>query len=413
MTQASHVDKLGRYTLIAEIARGGMGIVYLAVIERGSQLGRLYVVKVLNIAEEHTRKHIDAFMAEAELAGRLHHPNTVETTEVSMSGSRHYMVMEHLDGQPVSRIVSRFRKRGERPPLVLGRVVEQALLGLHAAHELRKFEDGALLNVVHRDATPQNIVVTYDGHVKVVDFGISLTSETESAEGRMSGKAPFMPPEQAQAQPTDRRADIFAMGLVLFELVTSKRIWRSRSDREILEHLFQSGVPDPLDVDPDLPVPIAEVVRKATQSDSNMRYATAKEMMVALAKALSSLGVPEYAPQAVAEAFAPMFEDDRARMKEIIAQQLARIDAAGTALENVDILEIGAVAGPASSHYPLTPAFSSRPAEKPELRPSTSKSATAKELSQRPPKSRSSFVSFLAVVLLLALGAAWFKLRSP
>jgi serine/threonine protein kinase len=412
MTQASHVDKLGRYTLIAEIARGGMGIVYLAVIERSGQFSRLYVVKVLNIAEEHTRKQIDAFMAEAELAGRLHHPNTVETTEVSMSGSRHYMVMEHLDGQPVSRIVSRYRKRGTRPPLVLGRVIEQALLGLHAAHELRKLDDGSLLNVVHRDATPQNIVVTYDGHVKVVDFGISLTSETESAEGRMSGKAPFMPPEQAQAQATDRRADIFAMGLVLFELLTAKRIWQSRTDREILEHLFRSGVPDPVEVDSELPMPLVQIVRQATHSDAAQRYATAKEMMVALAKALTALGVPEYAPSAVAEAFAPMFDEDRQRMKDVIAQQLQRITAAGAELENVDILEIGAVAGPASSYYPLTPVASSRPAEKPEPLSPITKSATAKEVSQ-PPAKRTGVMCLLTLLVLVLLSAAWWKLRSP
>lgn len=320
-----YVDQLGKYFLIAELARGGMGIVYLAVARGPGGFSKLCVIKELKSEDPPTQAQVRAFLDEARLAARLNHGNIVQTNEVASDGDRHYMVMEHLDGQPLARLNKRFRRDEMTPPLDLAYIVVEALVGLHAAHELEGI-DGKPLNLVHRDVSPQNIFITYDGQVKVMDFGIAKTSESthKTKTGVLKGKVAFMAPEQVRTLPTDRRADIFAMGLVLFEAIAGKRIWALKNDVEVIASLVAGGAPDPADVEPSFPEPLAAIVRKAT-GPLQTRYATALEMQEDLERTLAMMNVPPYNPRDFGKRLSAMFETDRKRIKTIVDAQLQRL----------------------------------------------------------------------------------------
>lgn len=186
MTAPDDPNVIGKYHLLATLGRGGMAEVFLAVIQGPAGFSKLVVLKELRPELSSEPEFLSMFLDEARLAARLQHPNVVQTNEVGHEGSRHFIAMEYLDGQPLSRVLSRMR--GQLPlPLHL-RVLSETLAALHYAHELRDF-DGTPLAVVHRDVTPHNVFVTYDGEVKLVDFGIAKAtdSSTETRTGVLKG----------------------------------------------------------------------------------------------------------------------------------------------------------------------------------------------------------------------------------
>src|ERR1700685_2482638 len=168
----SVVPELGKYHLVAELARGGMGIVHLAAAQGPGGFNKLLVVKELKPELSHDECYVSMFLDEARLAARLTHPNIVQTIEVGSEGDRHYMVMEFLDGRSLHRLVRRFKDQGGFPVAANLRLIAEALLGLQYAHDLQDF-DGQALGVVHRDVSPLNVFVTFDGQAKVLDFGIA------------------------------------------------------------------------------------------------------------------------------------------------------------------------------------------------------------------------------------------------
>src|SRR4051794_26091703 len=191
----------GKYRLIAELGHGGMADVFLAVARGPIGFNKLLVVKRLkaNLVDE--PEYVAMLGDEARLAARLNHPNVVQTNEVGQEGDQYFIAMEYLDGQPLHRVLTRSEKK-ERMPLAMHlRIVCDVLSGLHYAHELADF-DGSPLNVVHRDVTPQNIFVTYDGQVKLVDFGIAKASgrDGETKTGIVKGKVTYMGPEHAMGK---------------------------------------------------------------------------------------------------------------------------------------------------------------------------------------------------------------------
>ena len=195
------IIQVGRYRLIAELAHGGMGDVYLAVAQGAGGFSKLMVIKMLRPALAEDEQFLTMFLEEARLAARLNHPNVVQTVEVGNEGRKYFLAMEYLEGQSLQRLRTRVAKEH---PFPLGphlRILVEALNGLHYAHELVDI-DGRALDLVHRDATPHNIFVTYDGQVKVVDFGIAkaMDSSLETRTGELKGKIAYMPPEQASAQ---------------------------------------------------------------------------------------------------------------------------------------------------------------------------------------------------------------------
>ncbi|HSN96790.1 MAG TPA: serine/threonine-protein kinase, partial [Candidatus Nanopelagicales bacterium] len=339
MDQRSHKNadlRFGKYSLIASLGHGGMADVFLAAAQGPAGFNKLQVIKRLRKAEigdEHDV--VTMFLDEARLAARLNHPNVVQTNEVGEADGEYFIAMEYLDGQPLNRILHRLRAQGRdqdpRNEAILLRIIADALAGLHYAHELADY-DGTPLNVVHRDASPHNIFVTYEGHTKVVDFGIAkaATRSTHTNTGVLKGKISYMAPEQARCKPLDRRADIFVIGIVLWELLAGRKMWKGMADMEIINMIFGQEIPALEEVRADLPHELLRIVARALAYDPKDRYATAAEMradlMAYLDEAESRISAEEIGALLVG-----LFTDRRAHLQAVIDSQLKRLRTAGGA----------------------------------------------------------------------------------
>lgn len=323
------VSTIGKYQLIANLGHGGMADVYLAVVHGPVGWSKLTVIKRLRPSLADEPEFLAMFLDEARLAARLNHPNVVQTNEVAEVDGVYFIAMEYLDGQPLNRILHRANKMEPPPRELLLRVVADALAGLHHAHELRDY-DGSPLHVVHRDASPHNIFVTYEGQTKVVDFGIAkaATRSSETKGGVLKGKIAYMAPEQPRSEGVDRRADIYAMGLVMWEVLAGQRM-RKGSDIEMLDRIAQGDARPLSSVWPGCPPALAAIVARATAFSKEGRYATASEMRQDILAYLDSIGARSSAED-VGKLVAELFEGKRAEMKSIIERQLSGLRRAST-----------------------------------------------------------------------------------
>lgn len=316
---------LDKYRILALLGRGGMADVYLAVVAGPAGFSKLFVLKVLEGKLARDPRFRAMFEDEGRLAARLNHPNIVQTYEVGVSEGRHYIAMEYLEGQPLSRVSEALsRARGLSPSWALGVAVE-ALNGLEYAHELQDF-DGRRLGIVHRDITPQNVFVTYEGQVKIVDFGIAkaLDSSSETTIGTVKGKVAYMAPEQARGERVDRRADLFSVGVVVWELLAGRRLWEGLTDVAVVGSLVHGEIPDLARVRSDLPEGLAPAVMRALDPDPSRRHQDAAELRGALEEVLERL--PDRASQRRrGELLRLEFESDRARVRAVVQKQLERL----------------------------------------------------------------------------------------
>lgn len=325
------VLRVGRYRVLSELGRGGMSNVFLAFARGPSGVNKLVVLKALlpDLAAEPYA--LSMFLDEVRIAAQLNHPNVVQTYEVGTEGDRHVMVMEYLEGQSLSQIVKRAEQSGRPlPPRLQIRVIINALEGLHYAHELRAY-DGAALELVHRDVSPQNVFVTYDGQVKVLDFGIAkaATSSTHTATGVVKGKVAYMAPEQTVADAIDRRADIFSVGCMLWAVAGGRKLWKDMPDVQIMRRVINGEVPSPQSLNPGCDDELNRIVMKALAHDPAHRYQTALEMQHDLERyAESSGGIAKQ--KELAQYVSDLFEDTRANLKLLIERQLALVTAEET-----------------------------------------------------------------------------------
>jgi serine/threonine protein kinase len=321
MTLPDEVQLSCTYRPIAEIGRGGMGEVCLAVAHGVAGFKKLVVLKRArpDLADE--PQVLAMFLDEARLAARLNHPNVVQTYEAGRHAGRYFIAMEYLDGQPLNRIRARVGPRGF-PLSMQIRILIEALAGLHHAHELADF-DGSPFNVVHRDVTPQNLFVTYDGQIKVVDFGIAKakSSTIKTRAGMIRGKVPYMAPEQARSEPLDRRVDIFAVGIMLWEAMAGERMWKNVSDTEIIRRLVTDRFPRLPAEAPHADPELARICDRALAPERANRYATAMELQHELERWLAQKG-EEVTARAVGTFVAAHFEEERAVNKALLEHEL-------------------------------------------------------------------------------------------
>ncbi len=281
----------GKYTLIGKLGHGGMAEVNLAVAEGKSNFRKLVVIKRLHRHLAMEPGFVDMFLDEARLAARLNHPHCVQTYEVEEWEDNHFLAMEYLDGQGLERLLRISGQKGLDLPVELAaRIVSDALDGLAYAHELTDY-DGTPLGVVHRDVSPQNIFVTYAGMVKLLDFGIAkaATHVVETRTGVIKGKYAYIAPEQALAQEVDHRADLWSMGVVLWELLTGRRLFKSVNELATLHETLQGEIKLPSAFRPDLPTDLDTICMRALERDVGARYQTAQEMKEDLDRYLASL----------------------------------------------------------------------------------------------------------------------------
>jgi eukaryotic-like serine/threonine-protein kinase len=319
-------DRIGKYRIIAELGHGGMAEVFLAVAMGPAGFNKLLVIKQLKAELVADPDFVSMFIDEARLAARVNHANIVQTIEVGEDNGRYFIAMEYLDGQAVHRVQHRSSAEGKKIPLsTMLRVLSETLVGLHHAHELRDY-DGKALNVVHRDITPHNLFLTYDGQVKIVDFGIAkaANSNHETAAGMLKGKVAYMAPEQVKGEPIDRRADLFSVGVMLWEAVAGRRMWQGLQEVTILHRLFSSDFPKLTDYNPNTPPELLRIITKALQFDRNDRYETAHDFQVELEAYLKTLDdVPTL--REIGAFVTEMFETEREELKNIIDTELANI----------------------------------------------------------------------------------------
>jgi serine/threonine-protein kinase len=261
------------------------------------------------------------------LASNIRHPNAVEILDLGEQDGVLFLAMEWIDGVPLNQLMKAAKQKGGVPPTIASRILLQASAGLHAAHELTDGK-GKLIGLVHRDISPQNILVTFDGVAKVVDFGVAkATALNDGATqvGQLKGKVSYMAPEQVRGEPIDRRVDVFAMGIVLYSLTTGKHPFRRESEGATL---FAISSPDPVVAPrkflPDYPQALQDVLLKALEKDRDQRYASASELMRALDKALPPTA--RGSDEEVGAFVQSLFKEQRSRSQATLAEALERAD---------------------------------------------------------------------------------------
>jgi len=274
-------SRLGNYELVLRIGRGGMAAVWVAR-ERGATAkdDRLVAVKTMLTELADESEFVKMFLDEVRLVRSIRHPNVVDVYDVGEDEGVMWMSMEWVEGESLHTVIAEAGKRRAIPPELAVRIIADAAAGLHAAHELRDL-DGSPRGVVHRDISPHNILIGTNGSVKLVDFGVAKAvgriSEATRA-GQLKGKFGYMSPEQATGKPVDRRSDIFSLGIVLFELTTSRRLFRGEHDVETLRLVISGSIPRPSQIDARYPLELERIVLKALERNINQRYQTAAEL---------------------------------------------------------------------------------------------------------------------------------------
>jgi serine/threonine-protein kinase len=323
-TRGDGASRVGKYHYIAALAQGGMADVYLAVMKGPIDIDKLVVVKEMRRELTDDPDFVGMFLDEARLAARLNHPNVVQTYEVGSEDGRYFLAMEFLDGLPYVRVL-RMKDRIPVPFAIHARILCDILAGLHYAHELTDF-DGTPLHVVHRDVSPQNVLVTFGGGVKLVDFGIAkATTAAERRTGDVKGKLAYMAPEQLRTFDVDRRADIFCVGVMLWEAITRRRLWGPQGKPSI-EQLLGDEIPDVRSVRKEVPDRLARICARALARDPAERYATAAEMEHDLDEYLSQSGQQTSARE-VGNFVAGKFTREREALRVAIDAQIRKLRA--------------------------------------------------------------------------------------
>jgi len=270
------------------IAKGGMGQVWAARQSGSRGFQKLVAVKTIIATDEDSGNLEEMLFEEASLASQVRHPNVAQTLDLGEQAGMLYLVMEWVDGEPLDSIMRAARSVGGIPIAIAVHFIIQALKGLHAAHEAKNSK-GEPLGIVHRDISPQNLLVTYSGVVKLVDFGVAKATHQTSQPtqlGTVKGKFAYMSPEQVHGQQIDARADVFAMGIVLYRITTGKHPFKSDSPAATIHNILTTGPARPSELMPTYPTALEQVVMKALARKKAERFASAHEMMLALEQAL-------------------------------------------------------------------------------------------------------------------------------
>jgi serine/threonine-protein kinase len=304
----------GRYQLLYRFASGGMASIYLGRFPGPDGFEKLVAIKRIHEHLTTLPQFVAMFKDEARLAARIAHPNVVQVLELGLCNGTHFIAMEYVEGESLTALLR--RKRIPYP--VAARIIADALAGLHAAHELKNAK-GELLHLVHRDLSPSNILVSYEGAVKVVDFGVARARGNLSITdaGTVKGKFAYMSPEQVKNLPLDRRSDLFSMGTLLYESSVHRRLFHADNEAATVAKILECDVPPPRSVREDYPQKLEAIVKRALSKLPGERYPNAKEMQLALEEYIFSSGAPVL-PSTVGDLMREVFADQIVAKKQLL-----------------------------------------------------------------------------------------------
>jgi serine/threonine-protein kinase len=281
-------QRLGNYRLVKDLARGGMAQVTLACDASGTHV----VLKRIRGEQAEDPKLVQMFVDEAKLASTLRHPNIVAVYDSGADAGEYFFAMEYVHGEDLRTVLREIHNRRDRLPIAqVLTVIGCAAAGLHHAHQAVT-ADGRPLGLVHRDVSPANILVGYNGIVKVTDFGIAKATlhSVETRSGTLKGKVAYMSPEQVTGRPIDRRSDVFALGIVFYEVATARRLFKNDNDFLTMTAIVQGEIPPPSQHRPDLPRPVEKMIMKALEPDPADRYQTAQALLDDIEGFMRSIG---------------------------------------------------------------------------------------------------------------------------
>jgi len=315
MGLAAAAPNFGKYALVVKLATGGMAEIFLARLQGAGGFEKLVCIKRILPHLAKDPQFVGMFLAEAQIAAQISHPNVCQVFELGEIDGRYFIAMEYLEGVPLSC----FRRGDLYPPPLDPRLVAglgvQACEGLHHAHNLRR-ADGTPFEVVHRDVSSNNLFATVDGIVKVLDFGIAKIQDAsvKTSTGSVKGTYAYMSPEQLRGEPLDRRTDVFAMGIVLWELFGRRHLFKRETEFLTFQAITTDPIPEVAELRPDVPPALSAAIAKALARDRDARFPTARALGEALAQAVAPLGGP-LSPAAISDeieaAFAIRLRDQR------------------------------------------------------------------------------------------------------
>ena len=399
--------RLGRYELCFELASGGMATVYLARMTSAADaasLERLVALKLIHRHLAHNSDFVEMFLDEARIAARINHPNVCTVYDFGEERGVYYIAMELLEGESLHQVMRRASQGGDPEmqrmwPAFAARIVADAAEGLHAAHELMG-PRGEPLQVVHRDVSLQNLFVCYDGSVRVVDFGIARASDRvhQTVTGTLKGKYAYMAPEQLLMSGVDRRADIWSLGVVLWEMLARKRLFKRATEPQTIQALQQMEVPGPSTVTAGVPSALDPIVLRALSRDPARRHATARELGRDLSRFILSFGEPAGVAE-LADWMRSTFAEQFARRRtlaELARETATDVPRVSHALTDEPSNTSTAVTAVTTKARTLLDELASSEHETRELRPfdpeertrPTLDAAAGTEIDERPPRAR-------------------------
>lgn len=319
------LKKFGRYFLLDLIAQGGMAEIYRARLASKEGAGRLLVIKRIQAGFGGNNEFLQMFKSETKTTMGFNHANVVQLYDFGEENNQPFIAMELVDGKNLRQFLSRFNEMKQSFPVELAaHIIEQSALGLHYAHTFKDKISGEPMNIVHRDISPQNILISYEGNVKVIDFGIAkAASNSESTRaGVIKGKPSYLSPEQISGDLLDGRTDLFALGAVFWELLAGKKLFSGESDLAVLK-LIEScttTVRPPSEVNPNVPKELDEIVMKLLQKNPDRRYQNGEELARALRRFLVTYA-PDFSPSDISHVAKEIFNkeivEDRKKIQRL------------------------------------------------------------------------------------------------
>lgn len=322
-------ERYGRYVLLERIGQGGMAEVFRAVARGTQGFARILVVKRILPELSKDPRFVQMFIDEAKICALISHPNVVQVYEFGRLADTHFMTMEYVHGRNLSVVMEKLASAGRlSPPDVICEIIRQACLGLHHAHTMTNAE-GNPLQIIHRDVTPANLMLGFNGAVKVLDFGIARAAEelkeTKTQAGAVKGKIAYLAPEQIHRHPIDHRIDVYALGVVMHECLTGQRLFKADNPLAAMKSILEMPVPPPSSTNPAISKKVDQIVARALARDPNLRYSSMKTMALDLESALHEM---RYFSQRLPTFLKELFKDEVTESKDrILPKELSAVSA--------------------------------------------------------------------------------------